>query len=125
MNAILAWHDWPAPIKGERSRYAAMFDWQAGRCAICGDEARLILDHCHVLHKTRGYLCQSCNVREGKTPNVEPFVAWRLGDNPATAYGWTEEMWGASELIEAFYLDLNPDRDEVMRRGAEAAGRIG
>jgi recombination endonuclease VII len=40
--------------------------WQDGRCAICGYQIwKLDEDHDHVTGLVRGYLCPSCNVREG------------------------------------------------------------
>jgi hypothetical protein len=40
--------------------------WQAGRCALCGTTDRsLVEDHDHATGLTRGYLCHSCNTREG------------------------------------------------------------
>ena len=42
-----------------------LIEWQAGRCAICGDHCRLVEDHDHTTGMTRGYLCSSCNTREG------------------------------------------------------------
>jgi hypothetical protein len=38
-----------------------MSDMQGGRCAICGDEAKLDVDHCHSGGHVRGLLCASCN----------------------------------------------------------------
>lgn len=111
--------DWEAP------RRQTMSEWQAGRCAICGDFGQLVLDHCHIRHMTRGYLCQSCNSVEGRGNNSPAFVEWRLGTNPATMYGWEEEMWGTSELIAEFYATDAETHADTMRRGAEAAGRIG
>lgn len=41
--------------------------WHAGRCAICGRPAggELVDDHDHQTGLVRGYLCRSCNTREG------------------------------------------------------------
>ncbi|MET9347693.1 endonuclease domain-containing protein [Streptomyces termitum] len=40
--------------------------WQAGRCAVCGETGRrLVLDHDHETGLVRGWLCVSCNTREG------------------------------------------------------------
>ncbi len=33
-----------------------------GVCAICGQTAKLVLDHCHTTGKLRGALCEICNV---------------------------------------------------------------
>jgi len=123
----MAWKTWDAPSgRGVGGGDGLMWHWQSGRCALCDDRDELVLDHCHVEHLTRGFLCRSCNVREGKTPNIEPFVSWRLGENPATAYGWRERMWGATETVEAWYeSQRTKPLDVIKRHGAEAAGRIG
>ncbi|WP_436960832.1 endonuclease domain-containing protein [Streptomyces sp. SudanB182_2057] len=40
--------------------------WQADRCAVCGRTGhRLVLDHDHATGLVRGWLCVSCNTREG------------------------------------------------------------
>uniref|UniRef100_UPI003F4990E4 endonuclease domain-containing protein n=1 Tax=Streptomyces sp. CA-136453 TaxID=3240050 RepID=UPI003F4990E4 len=40
--------------------------WQDGRCAVCGETGhRLVLDHDHATGLVRGWLCTSCNTREG------------------------------------------------------------
>ena len=123
----MAWKTWEPPTeRGGGDGVKLMSQWQDGRCAICGSRGQLLLDHCHVRHETRGLLCPSCNVREGKAPNMELFVEWRLGENPATAYGWREEMWGDSETVEAWYeSQRTKPLDVIKRHGAEAAGRIG
>lgn len=39
--------------------------WQGGRCAVCAARAVLVQDHDHVTGLVRGWLCRSCNTREG------------------------------------------------------------
>lgn len=39
--------------------------WQAGRCALCGGPGANVEDHCHRTGLFRGWLCRSCNTREG------------------------------------------------------------
>lgn len=34
---------------------------QENRCKICGDETKLVIDHCHATGKFRGMLCSQCN----------------------------------------------------------------
>ncbi len=34
---------------------------QDERCAICGKQGRLVVDHCHASGKVRGLLCNPCN----------------------------------------------------------------
>lgn len=43
----------------------AMMEKQASRCNICGDNARLVVDHCHATNKVRGFLCSPCNTGLG------------------------------------------------------------
>jgi len=38
-----------------------MSDKQNGRCLICGEAKRLVIDHDHVTGKVRGLLCHRCN----------------------------------------------------------------
>lgn len=38
---------------------------QEGKCAICKEEKRLCVDHCHTKLKIRGLLCISCNAGLG------------------------------------------------------------
>lgn len=54
-----------ADIKGKYGldyvTYEKMVADQAGKCAICGDETRLEVDHDHATGKVRGLLCTCCN----------------------------------------------------------------
>jgi len=44
-----------------------MISDQGNKCAICGDEHRLlVVDHCHDTGKVRGMLCTKCNTAIGK-----------------------------------------------------------
>lgn len=42
-------------------QYQAMGDAQNWKCAICRQEKRLDVDHCHRTGKIRGLLCNGCN----------------------------------------------------------------
>lgn len=57
---------WPVPEDLDRTvPLVALREWQAGRCAMCGDVDALVEDHAHDTGLTRGWLCRSCNTREG------------------------------------------------------------
>jgi hypothetical protein len=55
-----------------KAAYLAMVDEQGGRCAICGRDAPLRVDHDHRNGSIRGLLCDKCNLAIGQ-----------LGDEPA------------------------------------------
>jgi hypothetical protein len=38
---------------------------QNGKCATCGTETELFVDHCHASNKIRAALCRSCNLALG------------------------------------------------------------
>lgn len=38
---------------------------QGGRCAICRETTKLVVDHCHASAKVRGLLCNPCNIALG------------------------------------------------------------
>jgi hypothetical protein len=45
--------------------YIKLFKDQDNKCAICGEEKPLIVDHNHATGKVRGLLCYSCNTAIG------------------------------------------------------------
>lgn len=45
--------------------YNEMYDKQEGKCAICKQNLRLVVDHCHDSGKIRGLLCNQCNIALG------------------------------------------------------------
>lgn len=46
-------------------QHAAALKEQGGACAICGDETKLHVDHCHSSGTFRGLLCSRCNTGLG------------------------------------------------------------
>jgi hypothetical protein len=65
-----------------------MRGWQGNRCAVCGLSPTILEldhDHDHDSRLIRGFLCKSCNSREGnkKAGRDEIFVRYRR-ENPAT-----------------------------------------
>lgn len=49
----------------DESKYNEMYDAQNGKCAICEENLRLVVDHCHESGKIRGLLCNQCNIGLG------------------------------------------------------------
>lgn len=45
--------------------HQAMMAKQRGRCAVCGDQKPLHIDHCHKVGRVRELLCNACNSAEG------------------------------------------------------------
>ena len=45
--------------------YQTLLEEQGGLCAICKEEQKLAVDHCHITQKVRGLLCHACNVALG------------------------------------------------------------
>lgn len=96
MNSVPACHTWPVPTREElveewhQVHSVPPFDhdllmvWQQGRCAVCAipDRGKLVEDHDWDTGLTRGYLCRSCNVREGNAGVELPWSAFR--ENPPT-----------------------------------------
>jgi hypothetical protein len=53
---------------------------QENRCAICRQEKRLVIDHCHKLGPVRGLLCHGCNTKLGWLETHMEAIAAYLGD---------------------------------------------
>ena len=46
--------------------HAQMYANQDGKCAACGNAARLVIDHDHITGRVRGLLCNLCNYGIGQ-----------------------------------------------------------
>ena len=57
---ILDWHRKKKYGVGQ-DVYEKMVSIQCGKCAICNNEAKLFMDHCHATGKIRDLLCTRCN----------------------------------------------------------------
>lgn len=99
----------------------AVADWQDGRCAICGGRGPLVEDHDHKTSFTRGWLCHSCNVREGlSSPDQWVFRRYRH-KNPASMFGVRVayvDMFGREAVPEPDEEDLGPVPDWVREEYA-------
>lgn len=43
------------------AHYDEMVEAQGGKCAVCDEERKLVIDHCHRSGKVRALLCDRCN----------------------------------------------------------------
>ena len=73
VRTVPACHEWPLPERpaeqlDEVRARAWLAQWQARRCAGCGDQGDLVVDHDHHTGMVRGLLCKSCNTREPHAP---------------------------------------------------------
>jgi hypothetical protein len=101
--------DWPFEKPTERAATWARRDevvaWQAGRCAICAKpEMPLVEDHDHYTGLTRGWLCSSCNAREGRSDGF--VVRCYRNDNPASLWlmDWPyADPWSSGLNEDAIY----------------------
>ncbi|MFB7592417.1 endonuclease domain-containing protein [Streptomyces sp. NPDC056169] len=86
--------------------------WQAGRCAVCGVTGlHLAEDHDHVSGLVRGYLCRSCNTREGMTGGSDnPFGRYRV-KHPTSILGLELRYWDPFTKGYAPDLRGEPERD--------------
>ena len=73
------------------SELQPLYDFQAGRCAMCGyGDADLVIDHDHQTGMVRGLLCRSCNVSEPHNDH-EAWRLWRAGATPMAMLGIEDE----------------------------------
>lgn len=80
---------WEAPdfdIHQLPEGHCAIRRWQDGRCGLCGFRDQLVEDHCHDTGLTRGMLCRSCNITEGKSDSPK-LAQWRGGVTVAAELG--------------------------------------
>lgn len=97
--------------------------WQAGRCALCGNGRRdLVQDHDHETGLMRGLLCGSCNSREGiYTSDEGPFGRYRKR-HPASILGLSIRYW---DPIAKEYALPQPRRTEADKWIDAASEDIG
>ncbi|MFD9517676.1 endonuclease domain-containing protein [Streptomyces sp. NPDC059979] len=102
----------------EQGRAVSVLEhWHGGRCAICGARhAVLVEDHDHVTGLVRGYLCRSCNTREGldRAP-LSAFARYRE-QHPASILGLTVRYVDPYTGEEAQPLPARPARPTAEER---------
>lgn len=117
---VPAFMHWPIPGQLTPSAAFLVSLWHGDECAMCGAQGRTVVDHDHDTHLTRGMLCRGCNVREGRSDEAV-WQLWRAGLNPGRMFGWEETYWSGWSAPD----HMPANSSDTMRRGAEAAGRIG
>lgn len=50
----------------ELEQYELLAEYQKGKCAICDEETKLVIDHSHDTKHIRGLLCADCNFGLGR-----------------------------------------------------------
>lgn len=115
---------------------AALHDLQAGRCAICGTDGKLHLDHDHATGLARGLLCRSCNNREGKSdaPDIQTYLA----NPPAAGRNWLWKLPDAWTVVDTeaarqagmtileympHHLKAAAEREAILEQNLIAMGR--
>lgn len=113
-----------APELADCSDYCAgvmLREWQADRCAICGRRGLTLLqDHDHATGLVRGYLCTSCNTREGFSLGGGPIGRYRER-NPANMLGLRIRYW---DSFRREYAEPLPERTVDDWEDNAAAGLL-
>lgn len=106
-----AFESW-VPMGTTPPTWDALVEWQAGRCAVCGEQrARMVEDHDHRTGKSRGILCWSCNVLEGVGVH-DVWARWRKV-NPASVHDVDRDYPGRSYADDEW-----TDEDQAQLRAA-------
>lgn len=106
---------WPIPADlpedaGRAMALRLLRNWQAGRCAICGDRIE-VLDHDHMTGLVRGWLCRCCNTLEGFAADpADPCMQYRTR-NPASILGLCVRYFSPF----TGWAELEPEVDERKR----------
>lgn len=108
---------WTWEVQGD------LWDFHRGRCATCGAQrVQLVEDHDHDTGLIRGYLCRSCNGREGTATRYDDHIWSRYRRrNPASILGIVERYIDPLSGVEdagntARWADYNPvDRSPVHK----------
>jgi integrase len=111
---------WPTPAEPVTD-HNGFTDWHQG-CAICGGSTYDHLDHDHYTGYVRGWLCQSCNITEGRATD-EVFIKYRER-NPATILGlemvYSAPFWRYEDSGK--FHEASPE--EEARRMNEVASAV-
>lgn len=60
-----------------QEEYISLLNKQNGKCKICGNSKKLLIDHNHSTGQIRGLLCHNCNIALGHIFD-NPVIASRL-----------------------------------------------
>ena len=92
--------------RGVAEGLAALWVWQAGRCAICGGtDVELVLDHDHETGLIRGLLCYSCNGAEGRGHSGHPVFAHYRAISPASILDMKVRHAGRRNVLDGWKRD--------------------
>ena len=112
-----------AEISAEDTAYTVLATWQAERCAICGEQYPLVVDHDHRTGLVRGLLCRQCNTNEGMDGRPGT-VYQRYRELPPTRIlGVRIRYWDpiTRERAEPVVEDAQGDNNPLAQIGRKAA----
>jgi hypothetical protein len=111
------------PLVVEVEAEEALREWQAGRCAMCGNLEPLRTDHDHKTGLVRGLLCHSCNVLEGVQQGADTPLGRYRQNSPAIILNITVRYFNH---FLGLYAQPEGERDEAdfLRRAAKAINAI-
>lgn len=61
-----------APLSSSLDEIRRLLQKKPVLCQICNKEKKLVLDHCHISGKFRGWICMNCNAGLGMIENPNP-----------------------------------------------------
>lgn len=116
----------PPQIDDEVRAFAALFNWQANRCAMCGRlceeqwagkrvfRTGLVLDHDWTTNLFRGLLCAGCNISEGADTSRGQWAAypWEMyrAQTPASLVGLNTTIQRVAAIMRRGQLTRKPYR---------------
>lgn len=106
----------------EDTAETALHAWQAERCAICGEQESLVVDHDHQTGLVRGLLCQQCNTNEGLDGRPETVYQRYRELPPARILGIRLRYWDPYAGAHA-QPAASGDRNPLSQIAKKAAAR--
>jgi Recombination endonuclease VII len=125
VQTIPACWSWPAPetctFKDDDTAEQFLSWWHWEQCAICGTTSDLVKDHDHRTALVRGYLCRSCNKKEGHAAADDPLFKNYRERSPAVILGIQVTYWSPVRGEARPQPQLTPEEEREQARLLQAA----